>query len=252
MSTSRSSGATTRRSPTRPTSTPSVRHSVPASQREPHPRPVVAARLEPEPLVERTGTGRGHQADERAGAAELADAIEQRLGDACADAVVPPALEDDDVLQVEIDAAIANDPAHPDERAVDVACEHRRERCVQAGRYLCRVDRGPPDVGAERRVLLRRRRPGDDLHKVGHVRPGPYRRAVDERIETGRRGEAAAERHYVARGYRVVARNWRCGIGELDLVVMRGATLVFCEVKTRRVARFGGGLEAVDARKQHT
>jgi putative endonuclease len=74
---------------------------------------------------------------------------------------------------------------------------------------------------------------------------------VDTRIEVGRRGEAAVERHYVARGYRVVARNWRCRIGELDLVVTRGATLVFCEVKTRRGARFGGGFDAVDARKQH-
>jgi len=73
---------------------------------------------------------------------------------------------------------------------------------------------------------------------------------VDERSEVGRRGEAAVERLYVARGYRVVARNWRCRIGELDLVVARGATLVICEVKTRRGARFGGGFEAVDARKR--
>jgi putative endonuclease len=75
-------------------------------------------------------------------------------------------------------------------------------------------------------------------------------RLVDQRLEVGRRGEAAVERRYVARGYRVVARNWRCRIGELDLVVTRGATLVFCEVKTRRGARYGGGFEAVDARKR--
>jgi len=72
----------------------------------------------------------------------------------------------------------------------------------------------------------------------------------DERAEVGRRGEAAAERRYVAHGYRVVARNWRCRIGELDLVVSRGSTLVICEVKTRRGSRFGGGFEAVDARKR--
>lgn len=52
------------------------------------------------------------------------------------------------------------------------------------------------------------------------------------------------------RGYHVLARNWRCRLGELDLVVARGATLVICEVKTRRGARFGGGYEAVDARKR--
>jgi len=73
---------------------------------------------------------------------------------------------------------------------------------------------------------------------------------VDERIAVGRRGESAVERVYLSRGYRVVARNWRCRIGELDLVVVRGATLAICEVKTRRGARFGGGFEAVDARKR--
>jgi putative endonuclease len=73
---------------------------------------------------------------------------------------------------------------------------------------------------------------------------------VDGRTDVGRRGEAAVERLYVSRGYRVVARNWRCRIGELDLVVVRGATLVICEVKTRRGARCGGGYEAVGARKR--
>jgi putative endonuclease len=73
---------------------------------------------------------------------------------------------------------------------------------------------------------------------------------VDVRPDTGRHGEDAAELLYVRRGYRVVARNWRCRIGELDLVLERGGTLVVCEVKTRRGARFGGGWEAVDARKR--
>jgi putative endonuclease len=73
---------------------------------------------------------------------------------------------------------------------------------------------------------------------------------MDARIHTGAMGERAAERLYVARGYRVLARNWRCSVGELDLVLLRGGTLVVCEVKTRRGGRFGGGYEAVDARKQ--
>jgi putative endonuclease len=73
---------------------------------------------------------------------------------------------------------------------------------------------------------------------------------MDERTEIGRLGEAAVERHYIARGYRVMARNWRCRIGELDLVATRGTTLVICEVKTRRGARFGGGFEAVGSRKR--
>ncbi len=66
----------------------------------------------------------------------------------------------------------------------------------------------------------------------------------------GRSGEARAERWYLRRGYRVVARNWRHGRGELDLIVCDGAVLVFCEVKTRSSDRFGTGLEAVTIDKQ--
>ena len=73
---------------------------------------------------------------------------------------------------------------------------------------------------------------------------------MDARPGTGRTGEAATETLYVRRGFRVVARNWRCRIGELDLVVQRGGLLVICEVKTRRGTRFGSGFDAVDARKR--
>jgi len=79
---------------------------------------------------------------------------------------------------------------------------------------------------------------------------GPSLCTMDQRADVGRRGELATESRYVARGYRVVARNWRCRLGELDLVLARGRTLVFCEVKTRRGSRFGGGFEAVDVRKR--
>jgi putative endonuclease len=80
--------------------------------------------------------------------------------------------------------------------------------------------------------------------------PDPSVGLVDQRTDVGRRGELAAETRYVARGYRVVARNWRCRLGELDLVVARGPLLVICEVKTRRGSRYGGGFEAVDVRKR--
>jgi putative endonuclease len=66
----------------------------------------------------------------------------------------------------------------------------------------------------------------------------------------GSRGEDVAADVYHRRGYRVVARNWRCRLGELDLVVERGGVLVFCEVKSRRQDVFGGGFEAVTHRKQ--
>jgi putative endonuclease len=72
----------------------------------------------------------------------------------------------------------------------------------------------------------------------------------DGRAELGLAGESAALEQYLARGFRLVARNWRCPAGEVDLIVERGAVLVFCEVKTRRAVGFGGGYEAVTSMKQ--
>jgi len=70
------------------------------------------------------------------------------------------------------------------------------------------------------------------------------------RIDAGRAGEDAALSLYLRAGYRLVARNWRSPLGELDLVLMRGQTLVFCEVKARRGTGFGGPFEAVNERKR--
>jgi putative endonuclease len=58
--------------------------------------------------------------------------------------------------------------------------------------------------------------------------------AADPRHELGRAGEAAAEAHLRALGFRVLDRNHRTRRGELDLVCFDGTTLVFCEVKARR------------------
>ena len=71
-----------------------------------------------------------------------------------------------------------------------------------------------------------------------------------ERLTTGSVGEDATADSYRRRGYHVMVRNWRCSIGEIDLVLTRGDTLVFCEVKSRRGSGFGGGYEAVNARKR--
>ena len=68
---------------------------------------------------------------------------------------------------------------------------------------------------------------------------------VDGGAALGRSGEAATLQVYRRRGFRVIGRNWRCALGELDLVVERDGLLVFCEVKTRSGTAFGGGYEAV-------
>jgi len=51
-------------------------------------------------------------------------------------------------------------------------------------------------------------------------------------------------------GLRVLARNWRCRHGEIDLVAEEGGTLVFAEVRYRRNPRYGGAGESVTAAKQ--
>lgn len=71
-----------------------------------------------------------------------------------------------------------------------------------------------------------------------------------ERQQLGRDGEAAVAAWYRSHGWEVLAANWRCRDGEIDLVVGRGTTLVICEVKTRRSDRFGTGAEAVGVTKQ--
>ena len=54
---------------------------------------------------------------------------------------------------------------------------------------------------------------------------------------------------YASAGYEVIARNWRCPRGELDIVAWRKNVLVVCEVKARRNADFGDPFEAITPRK---
>ena len=70
------------------------------------------------------------------------------------------------------------------------------------------------------------------------------------RRELGIAGEDAAAAWYEANGYEVLARNWRCRDGELDLVVRRNRTIVFCEVKARTSNAFGAPAEAVNHMKR--
>jgi putative endonuclease len=74
--------------------------------------------------------------------------------------------------------------------------------------------------------------------------------ASDPRRALGASGEDAVAAWYEAHGYEVVARNWRCRDGELDLIVREGRRFVFCEVKTRTTDAFGTPVEAVTRDKQ--
>lgn len=72
-----------------------------------------------------------------------------------------------------------------------------------------------------------------------------------KRKELGAVGEAAAEQRLKEQGFRLLARNWRCRTGEIDIIAMDGEILVFVEVRTRSGrGAFGTPLESVNARKQ--
>ena len=72
---------------------------------------------------------------------------------------------------------------------------------------------------------------------------------AQQRMATGGYGEAYAARYLTGIGMVVLDRNWRCELGELDLVLRDGRVLVFCEVKTRASAAFGSPLESVTPAK---
>ena len=61
----------------------------------------------------------------------------------------------------------------------------------------------------------------------------------------GRHGEDLAAKFLQDAGIEVLERNWRCRLGEIDIVALDGECLVVCEVKTRRSLAAGGPLEAV-------
>ena len=63
---------------------------------------------------------------------------------------------------------------------------------------------------------------------------------LDPRKLFGQEGESAAEQYLRNKGYRILARNVRSSVGELDLVAEDGQVLVFVEVKARRTDAFGG------------
>ncbi len=63
-------------------------------------------------------------------------------------------------------------------------------------------------------------------------------------------GEERAARYLRLRAYRILEKNYRCRLGEIDLIARRGAFLVFAEVKLRKSDRFGEAREFVNRAKQ--
>jgi putative endonuclease len=73
---------------------------------------------------------------------------------------------------------------------------------------------------------------------------------MDSRKKTGWQGEEIAAAYLIENGYEIIARNWRCALGELDVIVHKDDVLVFVEVRTRRGQRFGSAEESITPAKQ--
>lgn len=74
--------------------------------------------------------------------------------------------------------------------------------------------------------------------------------AHDDRRGLGRRGEELAAQQLQGEGFDIVTRNWRCEVGELDLVARDGECLVLVEVRTRRGRSLGTPEESITPAKQ--
>lgn len=72
---------------------------------------------------------------------------------------------------------------------------------------------------------------------------------MTNRQQLGQLGELLAAAELERRGYTILARNWRCRHGELDLVTRDGDTLAAVEVRTRRSAAYGSPEESLTAAK---
>ena len=71
-----------------------------------------------------------------------------------------------------------------------------------------------------------------------------------QRKTTGARGEAIATGYLRDAGYTILGANWRCRLGEIDIIAQDGPVLVFVEVRTRSSARLGSPEESVTSTKR--
>lgn len=72
-----------------------------------------------------------------------------------------------------------------------------------------------------------------------------------DKKELGRFGEEIASRYMEKEGYEILERNFRCRIGEVDIIAQKDNEIAFIEVKARTSDEFGLPREAVDTKKQN-
>jgi putative endonuclease len=72
----------------------------------------------------------------------------------------------------------------------------------------------------------------------------------DERHELGESGESFAVRLLKEGGYKIIEQNYRCRLGEIDIIAEENGVLTFVEVKARRADRFEAPKSAVTPKKK--
>ena len=70
-------------------------------------------------------------------------------------------------------------------------------------------------------------------------------------MASGAKSEQLAATYLAQQGLVLVEANFRCRLGEIDLIMRHGLTLVFIEVRQRSSRQFGGAIASIDLRKQH-
>ena len=78
-----------------------------------------------------------------------------------------------------------------------------------------------------------------------------YGRGSKHHLRQGRQGEELAVNHLKRLGYRIICRNYRCSLGEIDIITRHRGVLVFVEVKSRRSEAFGSPKQAITPAKRH-
>jgi putative endonuclease len=73
---------------------------------------------------------------------------------------------------------------------------------------------------------------------------------LNYRQRLGKSGEETVAKYLETKGYKILIKNYRCKLGEIDIIAMDGQVLVFIEVKTRSGLCYGSPAMAVDRRKQ--
>lgn len=68
--------------------------------------------------------------------------------------------------------------------------------------------------------------------------------------DLGQQGETLARQHLQSKNYTILAENWHCKFGELDIIAQDGKTVVFVEVKTRRSTHTEDAFAAITASKR--